>query len=53
METLIQFLDDVEDAIITTTICLRRSLSWQPRERRQAPRLREDAAKPLATSARQ
>jgi hypothetical protein len=46
METLIRFLDDAEDVIITTAIRIRRTMAWQPRERRRVARLRDNAPKP-------
>ncbi len=38
METLVQFLDDLDDLIIATSFRLRRQLARRTRERRQEPR---------------
>lgn len=40
IETVIQFLDTVEDAIIATANRMRRKLSRRPKERRQVARTR-------------
>jgi len=51
METLIQFVDEVEDVIVATAFRIRRSLSLRPRERRQVPRLSETSARPTHVQA--
>jgi len=38
METLIRFLDNVEDAIVVAAWRIRRFLTRRPRERRRVPR---------------
>lgn len=45
MESLFQIYDEVEDAILTTVVRLRRSLARKPRERRRVARLPETTAK--------
>ena len=49
MESLFQIYDEVEDAILTAVIRLRRSLARKPRERRRVARLPESTAKPPTT----
>jgi hypothetical protein len=51
MELLIRFFDDAEDVIVTTAFRLRRTMAWQPRERRRVPRLREKRPNPTANAA--
>lgn len=52
METMFQFLDEVEDVILTTFVRLRHSLARMPRERRRVARLPESMGKPPATPGR-
>ena len=53
MEILIRFFDDAEDVIVTTAFRLRRTMAWQPRERRRVARLRSKASSPSAKAAQQ
>jgi len=40
MESLFQFIDDVDDLIFATAFRMQRWSSWQPKERRKVPRIR-------------
>ena len=53
MESLIQFLDDAEDVIVSMALDLRRKLARRPRERRRVVRLSETSRKPSATFGQQ
>jgi len=50
MESIVRFIDEIDDFIMSSWFSLLRSLGWKPRERRRVPRTSNTAANNHASS---